>query len=250
VTAFADAAIALWWVQTLVCVGAAVGALELLARPPHWRPSTTSSARSWPGGLRVLLVLRLALALLLAAHACPVAAEALALLALIVVTQAVHLRLRYGTEGADQMTAIVIGALALRALAPYDPVVARGALWFIALQGSIAYLTAGVAKAHIPGWRDGSHVAGLLRTRSYGHPWLAARLGSPRTARMLSWLLIVWESTFPLALVHPVLAGAYCAIGVLFHAANALLLGLNLFVWAFLATYPAVLSCASDVVRG
>jgi hypothetical protein len=36
----------------------------------------------------------------------------------------------------------------------------------------------------------------------------------------------------------------FAVLGILFHVANAVIMGLNTFVWAFVETYPAILFCA------
>ena len=37
------------------------------------------------------------------------------------------------------------------------------------------------------------------------------------------------------------MAYAYLAAGLAFHTANAMVMGLNTFLWAFEATYPAII---------
>ena len=65
-----------------------------------------------------------------------------------------------------------------------------------------------------------------------------------------AWFVIAFEVTFPLALVlGPTGVAVYAAVGALFHVSNAVLMGLNTFVWAFVATYPAVLFCAVGLQR-
>jgi hypothetical protein len=57
-----------------------------------------------------------------------------------------------------------------------------------------------------------------------------------------SWLVIVFECAFPLVLwVRPQGAALLLACGLAFHLCNALVLGLNRFLWAWLAGYPALL---------
>jgi hypothetical protein len=50
---------------------------------------------------------------------------------------------------------------------------------------------------------------------------------------------------FPLARAFGATGVAvFAVLGILFHVANAVIMGLNTFVWAFVATYPAILFCA------
>lgn len=153
-------------------------------------------------------------------------------------------RSRYGHDGADQMGSITFVALAIGVAS--TPATRAAALWFLALQAALAYGTAGVAKAVAPGWRNGSHLAGIMGTRMYGHAGLAAALRArPVLARALGFGTLAWECAFPLVLVLPTPAVvAFLASGIAFHVANAVFMGLNTFFWAFIATYPAILYCA------
>jgi len=63
-------------------------------------------------------------------------------------------------------------------------------------------------------------------------------------AQACAWGFTVWEGCFPLALLDPRLAAAFCAVAALFHFLVFWYFGLNRFFWAWLATFPAVLYCA------
>lgn len=154
------------------------------------------------------------------------------------------MRTSYGQDGADQMAYILYTGLAISSLA--GTVFVRVAfLWFIALQSCLAYCVAGIAKASAKGWRDGDYLTAVSYTHIYGHPRLAGYLISrPDLAKTLARTLILWESTFPLVLVMPEpVAGAMLATGILFHLTNGYLMGLNTFIWSFVATYPAICYC-------
>jgi uncharacterized membrane protein (DUF485 family) len=61
-------------------------------------------------------------------------------------------------------------------------------------------------------------------------------------ARAATLAVLAWECAFPLVLVLPApFAYVMLALGVLFHVTNAVVMGLNTFVWSFVATYPAVI---------
>jgi hypothetical protein len=115
--------------------------------------------------------------------------------------------------------------------------------WFIALQSVFSYLAAGVAKAVSSQWRSGECVLPILRTTAYGQRKVASILaGSEHFPRLAGWATIIFELSFPTVLFgfRPAVLGLLIA-GVMFHAANAVLMGLNCFFWAFLAAYPAIL---------
>jgi hypothetical protein len=152
------------------------------------------------------------------------------------------LRNSYGLDGADQMTWIIFTGLAIASLVG-TPLAETTYLWFLALQACLAYATAGIAKASASHWRNGSCLVGIFGTRIYGHAKLADFLRqNPTIANLLARLLIVWQCSFPVVLLAPVPVGlSILGIGVLFHLANAYFMGLNTFVWSFVATYPAIL---------
>ena len=82
-----------------------------------------------------------------------------------------------------------------------------------------------------------------MNLRSLGAPWAADRLVErPRLRVVLSWAVILGEVCFPLAVLLPARGVvAVLAVGLAFHLVVAVCMGLNTFVWAFVATYPAVL---------
>jgi hypothetical protein len=192
-------------------------------------------------GLLLLIILRAATATWLvvgpteAAHVTAVVATAL-------ITLLLMLRTSYGNDGADQMCLIVLLAAAIARVSMAHSAVLEAALWFIALQACLSYATSGIAKLSGRAWRDGTGLVGILSTRTYGMPALATLLArSPVLATGVSWIIIAGEALFPLVFVVPdrwipaLLAG-----GLAFHVACAIVMGLNTFVWAFAATYPAI----------
>ena len=118
-------------------------------------------------------------------------------------------------------------------------------LWFIAAQSVLSYFSSGVAKLVSPVWRSGDAIVGILRTETFGNPKLATFLKDrPAAAKSLCWLTILFECCFPIVLVVPSPYPWFIvAAGLGFHVGVALVMDLNAFVWAFLATYPAILFC-------
>jgi len=152
-------------------------------------------------------------------------------------------RTQIGGSGAEQLTFIVLVTFALVVAAGDGAAARRIGDAFLAAQVALAYLTAGVTKAASPTWRSGRALGTLLSTERYGLPALGVFLvAHPIFDRALSWTVIIWETTFPLAFVapRPVLIGML-SVGVLFHVTCAILMGLNRFAWAFCGCYPAIL---------
>ena len=176
-----------------------------------------------------------------------VALNGLILLAIAILSMSLVVRTTYGHDGSDQMTSVIFWPLGICMLVGTDLVTTAG-VWFIAMQACLSYLTAGVAKASARGWRDGSYLVGIAGTQIYGNASIAAHLKAhPRLAKLISRFIIGWECFFPLVIVTPYpLSIAILISGVLFHALNAVLMGLNCFLWTFVATYPAILYCVQS----
>jgi hypothetical protein len=166
--------------------------------------------------------------------------------AIIAASIVMQWRAPLGLDGSDQMLLIVFVAVAVYKVFPDDIHVAHASLWFIAIQGCLSYFVAGIAKVISPVWRSGEAVRRILGTRTYGSS-TSARLVSGRdgVCLALSWLLMLFECTFPLALAFGETGFVvFAVLGILFHLSNAVIMGLNTFVLAFVATYPAILFCA------
>lgn len=197
-----------------------------------------------PRTFRGLLFVRLAVAL--AAALFP--GETAPLAALTALNLFVSLRLPSGRDGADQMSSIALTALTLGAFG--DDSARVLSVWFVATQGILSYVVAGIAKAAAKGWWTGGYLRGILSTTSYGDVRaLKVFRRYPLLSTAASVGVIAFECTFWAVLVLPPKAAiAFLVLGFLFHAANAAIMGLNNFVWAFVATYPCILVLRAALV--
>lgn len=166
---------------------------------------------------------------------------------LFVIGSLSNLRLTpYGAETENRFSLTIIGALLLRGLAP-TPLVDQVCLWFIALQVCLSYATAGVVKLFNDGWRGGEGLFNVVNSSSLVKSDNLARFFSRhrKTAKNLTRLNVAVECAFPLVLL---VGKPYFLIfllwGLVFHSLNAAALGLNKFLWAWIAAYPALIFCA------
>jgi hypothetical protein len=173
-----------------------------------------------------------------------------ALVTVFAVRALANARNRACVSGADQMQLVVWGALLVAALSP-DAALVPVCGWFVCLQLTMAYVTAGSWKAATPLWRSGAALAGLLRTRTFGlAPAHAVAVRFPAVVATAAWATITFELAAPwLVLAGPGACLVFLGAGILFHAAAAIIMGLDEFFWAFVATYPLVLRCSIDVER-
>ncbi|WP_433672768.1 hypothetical protein ACQP06_15060 [Nocardia sp. CA-136227] len=257
---------ALYLSAVIGSVAVVIGSSERLAAPrlladgalAGWPVSATSipllTRRSFQSSVGRLLVYPRVLGLIAASLACAVllvlhpssTLNALAATVIAATYILLSMRSRFGGDGADQMTIVVFVALAL-AFAVGQERAEVVVLWFIAAQVCLAYFTAGVAKLVSPVWRSGTALPEILATRAYGHRRAAKILARHRTAAAaMCWSVILLECGFPLVLlgIGP-LTYLLVISGALLHIGTAILMRLNTFLWAFLATYPAVIFCAT-----
>lgn len=104
----------------------------------------------------------------------------------------------------------------------------RAALIYIAVQVTLSYVVAGLAKLRNREWRQGLTLAHFLNR-------------PPQRADFyLSWMVMLFEVFFVLSPTHPRLALGFMLVGFVFHVLNAYVFGLNRFVFAWIAAYPAL----------
>ena len=65
-----------------------------------------------------------------------------------------------------------------------------------------------------------------------------------RIAQLSSLTVLALECCFPVVLLSPTLCMIVLPVMLIFHLGNAWLFGLNRFVFAWLAAYPALVYCS------
>jgi hypothetical protein len=207
--------------------------LAALPRPLGWLLRRCLSYRAF----LLLLASQLAASLWLLARG-----PSAVLLVLLATTLLVCVRFRGSFNGgSDAMTVLVLLGLSASALFPGRPRAAQGGLGYIALQTALSYAVAGLIKLQQPSWRRGRALASFFELPRYGVPGAARALAArPRLGRIAAWSVLAFECAFPLALLGPQLCAPFLALALAFHLLNSALFGLNRFLWAWAAAYPAV----------
>ncbi len=195
-----------------------------------------------PRAIGAMLALRLATALALLVTRDP--SIMLIELALIIATSAYFSLRLIGPDGADKMGMVAAcGAVLLAAgLMRHDGALCFAGILWAGGQLTIAYATSGYIKLISPGWHDGSTLTRVMHSELFGSPWAgAAIVRIPGTALVLSWVVILAETLFPLALLAP-LPVLLAALGFFagLHLAIAVVMRLGTYPFAFVATYPGV----------
>ncbi len=151
--------------------------------------------------------------------------------------------------GSDFMTLVALTGLLIGTVA--TPFVGaalawKAGLWYVTLQAMTSYFVSGAVKLLSAQWRSGQALPYFLDGGLYGPLPAHSRLRNPAVARVCSWAFIVWEISFPLALIGPMWAASYCAMAAIFHLLVFRYFGLNRFVWAWVVSFPAIVYCSSN----
>jgi len=225
----------------------AIQRLEVPTSPAWARPLLDRLMQ--PDAYRALLALRLALALALMAGLLRGPLGLAGALLLFVIALVLLLRWRGAFNGgSDFMTLVgLTGLLIAQGLGAWGDAALgwRAGLWYVTLQSLTSYFVSGWVKLLRPEWRSGAALPHFLDTGVYGPLAAGSLYRSPAVARAVAWGFTVWEGLFPLGLLDLRLAVFFCASGALFHFLVFWYFGLNRFLWAWLATFPAVLYCAA-----
>jgi hypothetical protein len=229
----------------------------LLRREHAGRPPAVRALLDVVGGDRgfaVVLALRLSAALVLAAAPSSSGpGRAIAAPLAFATSLWVSLRFRGRENGAsDAMVNLVLLALALGPLLPVAGVVADAdaaatvVVVFVAAQAVVSYVQSGVAKLGEPAWRRGRALALFAAEPRFGVPRVVrAFVDGAVAGRALAWATLAWQLGAPLAVTSTTACAVFCAVGVVFHLGNFVAFGLNRFVWAWVATWPALLWCSA-----
>lgn len=189
-------------------------------------------------GARVLFGLRAVLAVLLIwGGFAPVVLGALCLHSLFVLR---HFGGPYN-GGSDKMGLLVLYCLTAAHLLPQG----RGqevAFAYLAVQLVLSYFISGQVKIANAEWRAGHALRDVFEFSAYPVSERMRELAAfPCLMRGASWAVIVFELAFPLSLLWTPALLVALVLAAGFHLANAVLFGLNRFVWAWAAAYPALI---------
>ncbi len=125
--------------------------------------------------------------------------------------------------GSDYMSILILLALAVHSIFPSLIV---GCLMYIGFQTIASYFIAGLVKAKNKEWWNGVAMANFTNGKV--------------TFVFLSWLVIVFELSFPAVLLGPRYGLIYLFAAFIFHLAVFKVMGFNRFVFAWLAAFPSV----------
>ncbi len=144
--------------------------------------------------------------------------------------------------GSDSMTAIIALCLTLARTFDFSPFAIKAALAYIAIHVTASYTIAGISKLRNIEWRNGVALSVFFNTPRYDSPpeFVRKIFEYPPRAKIISYALILWECCFPLAWINSTFCIIFLGLAFVFHLLNFWIFGLNRFVFAWLAGYPAL----------
>lgn len=166
----------------------------------------------------------------------------LVIIILIFISLLIALRWR-GTfnGGSDYMGLIILISLFI-AYISNKPNFKLASVFYLCFQVSSSYFLAGFVKIKNKEWINGNSLKIFLSNTIYtNNKVIVTLLSNKKINIILSISMILWELTFPLALINSHFTIPMLSIGFVFHLFNAYVLGLNRFLIIWVATYPAVL---------
>lgn len=149
--------------------------------------------------------------------------------------------------GSDFMTLVCVTGLSIGIGASYFTNEKNAwtiGLFYVAIHSITSYFMSGAVKLLNRSWRNGEALIYFLDGGLYGPLPPHSLFRRQSLAILASWGFILWEISFPLVFFDGDLARIYCLIAFAFHLLVFRFFGLNRFVWAWTATFPAILYCA------
>lgn len=143
--------------------------------------------------------------------------------------------------GSDHMSVILLGTLSL-ALAFPEGRLAQGAVMYLGLQSLLSYFIGGWIKIKKPNWRQGKALPVFIRLSSYQENQTVRRsINKTWLSLIASWVVMLFEMSAPAVLLFPDYLPWFLTGALMFHLLNFYILGLNRFVFTWIATYPAII---------
>ena len=148
--------------------------------------------------------------------------------------------------GSDKMVLLVLTCLLV---AHWAPAFGGVALGYLAVQLTLSYLVSGWVKLRSAEWRHGNALAAVFMYSAYPTSEALRSLARRRTLMKYASLgVIAFEVLFAFSLMHPASLFFALSLAFVFHLANAVLFGLNRFVWAWLSAFPALVWFQSELL--
>lgn len=140
--------------------------------------------------------------------------------------------------GSDRMGHLLLFSLCLATFLPagkWQDLV----LGYFSIQLILSYFIAGWVKLVNAQWRNGQALQDVFMFSAYpANESLRSWQFSMQLLRLASWMVMLLELAFPLALLSQQLLMLALSLTALFHLSNACFFGFNRFFWIWVSSYP------------
>lgn len=127
-------------------------------------------------------------------------------------------------------------------------IIGHSAFWIVRFQLLLAYTATGLHKLTGVHWVDGTALGIVATDPAFGPMWVAE---DPSIAALITWAVLLFQITFPLAVWLRSTRYVWLCIGCLFHLSTAVWMDIPEMGMAFIAAYPIWLySTDSERVLG
>jgi hypothetical protein len=143
--------------------------------------------------------------------------------------------------GSDRMGLLILWCVTLVHFMP-TVFLKETVLGYLAIQLLLSYFMAGWVKIVNGDWRKGRALGHVFSFSAYSaSDHLRGLANYPRLLFIASWAVIMFELSFPLALLTQTTLIIGLCIAAIFHFVNGCLFGFNRFFWVWLAAYPSLI---------
>jgi hypothetical protein len=149
----------------------------------------------------------------------------------------------YGFDGSEQMLQVIFLLLFFKSLSTNATFTLIIYYAFIT-QIFVSYFFSGYNKFKGKLWRNGTALNKILNTESFGNKKYSLILSKNlKLSKTLTYGTIIYQMIFPIIMIIPnyEIRLTYLGFGILFHTGIGLSMGLNIFIYSFLAIYPILL---------
>ncbi len=161
-----------------------------------------------------------------------------ALLIWMIFTSLMNLAWLAGSGGQQMISIILFWLVFLPTMkdgSDRDPgVIAMGSFWIMRGQLLIAYLSTALHKFTGTHWMDGTALGIVVTDEAFGPTWIAE---VPLIATILSWFILLFQFTFPIAVWFKKTRVPWMIAGIMFHVATAIWLKIPDMASAFVICY-------------
>jgi hypothetical protein len=154
----------------------------------------------------------------------------------------------YGSDGSDHMNIVIYVSAVIYGLSAESILSQNLSLWFISIQYILSLFIAGIYKLSSEIWRSGKALPGIMSMKHYGNHKIYDTLKSHKNISiLLSWYIILIQCIFWTIFFVPLnMIFIFIALGFIFHISIAITMGLNNFLFSFLACYPVLWICIQN----